>query len=186
MSCNTSLHLGYQITHYLIRSCIHLSIALVAGFLTVTITLAQPTTETAFQNNQIGMNSFVSGSNGSIYLIIGDKLYRNSTGEADTWDRIAENVLSMAVDPKDDNVVYAITTKPYINESVMIKSLDGGKTWISLRVPTCKLENFVKVYWQTLVIVHKPRKFARNFRCDRNWVDQNIRRRFHLARHFAH
>ncbi len=151
MSLKSGFYSGYEITHHLLPCCSCLLIVIAAGFLIITVTLSQPSQETAFQNNQISnSNFFVSGSNGSIYLIFGNNLYRNSTGEADTWDQIAQNVQCIAVDPKDDNVIYAITTKTYINESLMIKSLDGGKTWISLEYPPANwktLPNYIGKPW---------------------------------------
>ena len=114
-------------TYHLFVRCGILLIAVVVGFLTVTVTLAQSSRETAFQSNQIGTNSFVSGSKGSVYLVFDRNLYHKVTDEADEWNQIANGVLSVTVDPNDDNVLYAINVQSHI-----IKSLDGGKTWITL------------------------------------------------------
>ncbi|MGA2483563.1 MAG: hypothetical protein ABSF92_10655 [Candidatus Acidiferrales bacterium] len=110
-----------------LRSYSRILIGLAAGVLTVPVTQAQSSEAVDFQNNQIGMNSFVSGSKGTVYMIFQGNLYRNVTDEADSWDQIAKGVESVAVDPQDDNVLYAIDAQSHI-----IKSLDAGAKWISL------------------------------------------------------
>ena len=127
MNCKTGLHLCNEIIYHFIFIRCRLLIVLVAVSLTTAIVLAQPSQETDFQNYQIGLNPFVSGSKGSVYLIFEGDLYRNMTDVADDWDKIAEGVIAVAADPHDDNILYSINKKFHI-----IKSLDYGKTWISL------------------------------------------------------
>lgn len=127
MNYKTSFYFSDENTYNFLIGCSHIFIIFVVISLTINVTLAQSFQETAFQNNQVGMNSFVSGSKGSVYLIFGGDLYQKMNDAADDWKQITNGVLSVAVDPNNDNVLYAINTKYRI-----IKSLDGGKTWISL------------------------------------------------------
>ena len=98
---------------------------------------AQTMDDRSFQNNQVGVNSFVS-NRATEYVLFDWRLYRN-TGkeEGDVWDavgwseasgrNIGPKIKMVALDPGNENVVYAIDERDHI-----IKSVNTGKEWITL------------------------------------------------------
>lgn len=90
-------------------------------------TLAQVAGGTLFQGNQIGPNAFVSSPKGEVYLILNDQLYRKATDDEDSWSQLTSDIKAVAVDPGNEHVLYGLDTRDHV-----VKSLDAGKTWITL------------------------------------------------------
>lgn len=87
-----------------------------------------------FQTNQIGPNAFVSSPKGEVYLILNTELYHNTKDSGDSWDRLARDIKAVALDPRNENVIYGIDTQDHV-----VKSLDAGKQWLQLNTGFGKL-----------------------------------------------
>ncbi len=94
-----------------------------------------------FQSNQIGPNSFVSSPTGEVFLLnthdsadswdrrLNNPLYHNTGDSGDSWERLASNMKAVALDPQNEKVIYGINTEDHL-----VKSLDGGKQWLTLNM----------------------------------------------------
>jgi len=85
----------------------------------------------SFQNNQIGINTFVSGSQGETVLLLNNDLFRNTSPSGDEWSHIATNVKAVSLDPGNEKVIYTLSTQ----NSVM-KTMDQGEHWLTLDTGT--------------------------------------------------
>ena len=90
-------------------------------------TLSQSPQGNALQTNQLGINTFVSGPNRSVFLLLNTDLFRNLSPAGDQWERLTANVRAVALDPGNEKVIYALSSR-----NGVIKSMDGGKNWLNL------------------------------------------------------
>jgi photosystem II stability/assembly factor-like uncharacterized protein len=88
---------------------------------------AQSPTLPEFQASRIGGNSFVSSPGGQVYLILDKGLYRNKSDQVDAWDQLGSEIIAFAVDPHNENVLYAVNS-----QNLIMKSLDTGRNWMVL------------------------------------------------------
>ena len=85
----------------------------------------------SFQNNQIGVNTFVSGPQGQIVLLLNSDLFRNSGPSGDEWNHIGTNVKAVALDPSNEKIIYALSA-----QNAIMKTLDQGEHWLTLDTGT--------------------------------------------------
>src|SRR5450432_2338982 len=102
---------------------------LLVGVVIIAGRISAQQTSTPLQNYQIGVNAFVSDQSDTVYLVLDDALYRRMNDGAAEWDRIATNIRAVSVDPQHANTLYGIDTGNRI-----VKSLDQGKSWLTLNV----------------------------------------------------
>jgi photosystem II stability/assembly factor-like uncharacterized protein len=88
---------------------------------------AQSPASPEFQASRIGGNSFVSSPGGQVYLILDKGLYRNKSNQVDAWDQLGSEIITFAVDPHNENVLYAVNS-----QNIIMKSLDIGRNWMVL------------------------------------------------------
>jgi len=85
----------------------------------------------SFQNNQIGVNTFVSGPQGQIMLLLNTDLFHNSGPSGDEWTHIGTNVKAVSLDPSSEKVIYALST-----QNAVMKTMDQGEHWLTLDTGT--------------------------------------------------
>lgn len=72
-------------------------------------------------------NQFVSDNEGQLYLLFNNAIYRKCSDRGDCWNRIVQDIKSFTIDPKNKDIIYAITTANGIR-----KSMDGGGKWLDI------------------------------------------------------
>ena len=71
-------------------------------------------------------NNFIADKDGKLYLLYKNTLYYKLNDAADAWDRVAQGVAALAIDPANKDIFYRTSG------NVVQKSMDGGKEWISV------------------------------------------------------
>jgi len=118
--------------HITAMKTIILNAIIVVGAVSVFCPLgAQASPAKSFQNNQIGVNTFVTGPQGEVLLILNTDLFRNTSLSGDAWSRIATNVKAVALDPDNEKVIYALST-----QNTVMKTMDQGAHWLVLDTST--------------------------------------------------
>ena len=81
-------------------------------------------------------NRIIATRDGSVFLINQNTLFRMQRDEGDVWDRVAEDVQTASFDPKNEKIIYRVSTN-----NLVTKSLDGGEKWISINngLPRAKI-----------------------------------------------
>jgi photosystem II stability/assembly factor-like uncharacterized protein len=77
----------------------------------------------------ITSNTFLYGPDGDLYTFEGTSLLRLANEEGDRWETIRSGIADVAIDPRNGKIIYATTSARPI---VVIKSLDKGKTWLTV------------------------------------------------------
>ncbi len=108
-------------------SAVFLPAAFLSFILFSAIAFPQNPERATFQSNQIGINTFVSGPKGDVFLILNSDLFHNMDASGDAWDLVAQNVKAVALDPDSEKILYAISTR-----NTVMKSMDQGKNWLTL------------------------------------------------------
>ena len=67
-------------------------------------------------------NRIIATRKGSVFLINQNTLFRMQRDEGDVWDRVAEDVQTASFDPRNDKIIYRVTS-----QNLVTKSLDGGE-----------------------------------------------------------
>lgn len=76
------------------------------------------------QNNDMGINKFITDKYGHRYLMRDNKLYFKSNLFGNAWGIKAVGVRSASLDPDDSEIMYMITT-----DNKVKKTSDNGKSW---------------------------------------------------------
>ena len=79
-----------------------------------------------FQNNA-NTNRVLSTAGGAVFILNNNTLLRLEGDGGDVWSRVAEDIKTAAIDPLNDKTLYVVTLR-----GSLLKSLDGGKQWITL------------------------------------------------------
>ena len=101
--------------------------AFLSFFLFSALALPQNPERKTLQGNQVGINTFVSGPKGDVFLILNSDLFRQTSPSGDSWDRLTGNVKAVALDPDNEKILFAISTR-----NTVMKSMDQGKNWLTL------------------------------------------------------
>lgn len=72
-------------------------------------------------------NKFIADKDGKLYLLYKNSLYYKYNDSGDGWDRVGENIKSLAIDPNNKDIFYIITA----GNSVQ-KSMYGGNGWTTI------------------------------------------------------
>lgn len=101
-------------------------LAILIGIIWMLALPSKAATSDYLQNNMVA-NRFISLKDGTVYLVRFNTLLRMGRDEGDVWERVAEDVQSVSLDPQNSQVIYAVTTN-----NTVAKSLDRGQRWIGI------------------------------------------------------
>ena len=85
-------------------------------------------------------NNLLTDKDGNLLLLYKNGMYNKYTEAGDRWGRVTENIKSIAIDPNNEKIFYAINTRNLVQ-----KSMDGGKNWLTINngLPSSSLINII-------------------------------------------